>query len=75
MMGIFDPISDFSKRNVPIDYQSQRSLTLSFVHREKKNPVFVLLPSFFFTTRKMSSNSLTVLPQGVFAYLSNLYWL
>ena len=36
MIGIFDPMSDFSKRNAPIDYQSQRSLTLSFVHREKK---------------------------------------
>ena len=36
MIGIFDPISDFSKRNAPIDYQSQRSVTSSFVYREKK---------------------------------------
>ena len=40
MIGIFDPISDFSKRNAPVDYQSQRSLTLSFVYREKKKILF-----------------------------------
>ena len=46
MIGIFDPISDFSKRNAPIDYQSQKSLTSSFVYRGKKKSCFRFVTLF-----------------------------
>lgn len=52
MIGIFDPISDFSKRNAPVDYQSQRSLTLSFVYREKKKSCFRFVTLFLLYHKK-----------------------